>query len=268
MIRLIRTCHASVAGESGSNEDSCGVGSLNHGRKKYSLLAIADGLGGLPAGEVASSTAIGTLHEAVDLNIRLCRDLDPEDLEGLLRTGFEWANRAVIREGKRILQDQRMGTTLIAALLSETGEGAVAHIGDSRAYLIGETVTKLTRDHSEVQDLIDAGEFPPEFSREFLRTHPRKNRLNRMIGSEDVLPDIARFTLGTTRLLLCSDGLVEGLTDDEIRDIGANAPFGAVCRDLVAAARRKSNDDITVVVAEKKGAREDHHCPGYRPPLF
>ena len=141
-----------------------------------------------------------------------------------------------------------MGTTLTAALIDEGGAGVIVHAGDSRAYIIGDSIRQITRDHSVVQEMADKGMIlQSQVSR-----HPMHNKLTRALGSPPVNPDIYQFSIGAGTLLLCTDGLIEGLTDEEITETSRETSFSGSCQALVHAAKKRSRDNITVVMAKVK----------------
>ena len=163
------------------------------------LFAVADGLGEAPRGEVASRLALDTLK---------ARLTAPPSAEALADAARE-AARAIWQRADAEPSLEGMGTTLTAVAVLDGPEQtrlAVVNVGDSRAYLFREDqLSQLTRDHSVVQGLIDAGEVPPEQ----WRTHPKRALLTRALGMAPVVdPDISLPALaGSTRVLLCTDGL-------------------------------------------------------------
>ena len=212
------------------------------------LLAVADGLGGHPAGDVASRVAIQALHDSVRNSFLAFGNNVPHDPGLLLKNGFHSAAGVVFRSQADDPALHGMGTTLTAALVDDNGDGVIAHAGDSRAYLVDDSIRQLTRDHSVVQEMADKGQIPQsQVSR-----HPMHNRLTRALGSSVVNPDMYRFSIGSGVLLLCSDGLIEGLTDEEIVGIIRSTSFQGTCQALVHAAKQKGRDNITVVMARMK----------------
>ena len=145
-----------------------------------------------------------------------------------------------------------MGTTVVAVLI-ESDQACIAHVGDSRAYRInGAGIEQLTVDHSLVESLVAAN----QISREEARTHPQANVIYRTVGDNPhVVVDLKRITLAPGDfLLLCSDGLSGMLTDEMIREIilGASSPQAA-CDALVEAANRAGGEDnCTVILIELK----------------
>jgi protein phosphatase len=208
------------------------------------LLAVADGMGGEPAGDVASQIATKALREALP-------ELPSGDLGLALKQAYRKANDAVFQAGEEEPTYAGMGTTLTAALLH--GKYAtVAHVGDSRAYLLrGQGLTQVTQDHTVVANDVVQG----RISAEAARRDPRRNILTQAIGTHErldsKLPSIFELTLlPGDRLLLCSDGLYDVLADDDIRQVLAGADADAAARSLVTLAKeRGTRDNATAVVA-------------------
>jgi len=210
------------------------------------LLAVADGLGGHPAGDVASRVAIDSLHNSVRNSCSVFSGTVPFDPGAILVNGFRNAANEVFRRQTDDPALIGMSTTLTAALIEDTGDGVIVHAGDSRAYLIDNSMFQVTKDHSVVQEMADRGEIPQsQVSR-----HPMHNRLTRALGGPVVNPDVYRFSTGSGALLLCTDGLIEGMTDEEIFDISRTTPFPRTCQALVHEAKKKSRDNITAVMAK------------------
>ena len=181
------------------------------------LLVVADGMGGHPAGDVASQIAMNTLIEAFPT-------LPDGDLGLALKQAYRRANEMVFQAGEDEPAHAGMGTTLTSALLH--GKYAtIAHVGDSRAYLLrGDALTQVTRDHTLVAEEVAQGRITAEAA----RRDPRRNMLTHVIGTqprlESKLPAIFELTLlPGDRLLLCSDGLYDVLDDDEMRARPARA---------------------------------------------
>jgi protein phosphatase len=204
------------------------------------LFAVADGLGGHQAGEVASSIAIDTLLEAAP------RVAEAKALGRAVRQ----ANSAVISAAEQGRGRSGMGTTLTAVMIDGT-RLAVAHVGDSRAYLLhyGE-LQQLTDDHSLVADLVRQGRLTSEES----RVHPNRSVITRALGSDpDMLADTFEAEAADgDRLLLATDGLTSMVPDDEIARMLAAAPTpdDAVASLIDAALDAGGNDNVTVVVAD------------------
>ncbi len=208
------------------------------------LFAVADGLGGHQAGEIASSIAIETLVANAPLHA---------DSKALARA-VHAANRSVIDAAEERSGRSGMGTTLTAAIV-EGSHIAIAHVGDSRAYLMHEGgLERLTEDHSMVADMIRRGQLTEEES----RRHPNRSVITRALGTD---PNMCADTYDIEtapgdRLLLASDGLTGMLEDAEIAALlEANPDPQDAARALVAAANEAGGqDNITVVVVDIGGS--------------
>ena len=208
------------------------------------LLVVADGMGGEPAGDVASRIAVDALRDAI-------AEMPQGDLGLALKQAYRRANDEVYQAGVEEPTFAGMGTTLTSALLH--GKYAtVAHVGDSRAYLLrGNGLTQITQDHTLVADEVAQGRINAGAA----RRDPRRNILTQAIGShpklDNKLPSIFELTLlPDDRLLLCSDGLYDVLADDELRGLLREQDPSAAARGLVALAKeRGTRDNATAVVA-------------------
>lgn len=225
-----------------------------NGYQLIGLYAVADGMGGASAGEVASRMVTETLARYVTQNLLAPHLTTPTDRDyaDLLRAAIEQANLEVLDARTRAQTD--MGSTVVAALV--VGNRAyIANVGDSRAYLITpDRITKLTKDHSFVQALADSG----AISEEDARTHPQRNYILRNIGDKPNLTvDLfdAHVEAGQS-LLLCCDGLWEMVRDEEIREIvNRHRNPQDACRELIQVANRNGGDDnITCVIVRFEGA--------------
>ena len=207
------------------------------------LFAVADGMGGHEAGEVASEITINTLN-----------DLAPQsaDAEALARAVVA-ANLNVIKAPSQGVGREGMGTTLTAAIL-EKERLVIAQVGDSRAYLLHNgSLQQLTRDHSLMADMIEAGQLTEAEA----RVHPNRSVITRAIGSDPHMqPDLYELNVETgDRLLLCSDGICGMIEDHEIASIMRQAPSAQSCADqLVEAALAAGGfDNETAVVVDVEG---------------
>jgi PPM family protein phosphatase len=209
------------------------------------LLAVADGMGGHVAGEVASSAAVAAVA-AMDERLG---EAKTEPLEAL----FDAVADAVHRLTELAEQDpglQGMGTTLTVLHWDGT-RFAVAHVGDSRAYLLREgELSQLTRDHTVVQELVDQGRIPAELA----ATHPSRSVLTRALQSGgDADPDLFVVEARSAdRYLICSDGLTDVATPEDLRDILSSTPEPeeAVQRLVELANAGGGPDNITCVVGD------------------
>jgi protein phosphatase len=209
-----------------------------------SLFAVADGMGGHAAGEVASLTAVEALRAAFE------RDRSADGLANAVRH----ANRAVWERAGGERELRGMGTTLTAAaLVDEDGQEilVIANVGDSRGYLLRDgELGQVTDDHSLPEEMVRRGEITPEDA----AVHPQRHILTRVLGMEqDVDPDCFRvLPYRGDRVLLASDGLTNELTDDQISSILRRlADPDEAARELVRAAKENGgNDNITAVVVD------------------
>jgi protein phosphatase len=236
MTALALDCAArSDRGSRPNNEDACYASSR--------LAAVADGVGGAAAGEVASQAVINAL-----IHLDKCRLHRP--LERAIAESVARGNQAVGFIAECRPQMAGMSTTLTAVALSDDGHYLVANVGDSRTYLLRDgSLTQLTRDDSMVQELIDSG----ALSVEEARRHPRRSVVMRVLdGSADVEPalTVVRARLGD-RLLLCSDGLSDFVEEDAIRSV-LGEPFRAEAAERLVklALEAGASDNVSVVVAD------------------
>ena len=210
------------------------------------LFAVADGMGGHAAGEVASEIAVRVLSE-----------LAPEHPDGeALGRAIEEANRAVIQAAREGRGRQGMGTTMTAAML-EGERLVIAQVGDSRAYLLHQgKLQQLTRDHSLMADMIEAGQLTPEEA----RTHPQRSVITLALGSDAHLhPDIYEINVETgDRLLICSDGLSGMIFDDQIENTLRRVQDPQRCASQLVneAIAAGGHDNVTVIVADVTGYAE------------
>lgn len=211
------------------------------------VVAVADGIGGGPAGQEASRIALETLDDAVGH--------EASQLQRLV-AAVSLANRAVYQASVGHDDLYGMGTTLTSAVLN-MGHLFLAHVGDSRAYRVLDTaLERLTMDHSVAGELEQAGGLTPDEARH----HPRRNVLTRWIGSPDkVHIDAAEMPWHAgDRLLLCTDGLTSVLSEGEIMARCLRHRGRALVDELIRAALTHGGpDNITVVLAEGPGEPGD-----------
>ncbi|MCX6692966.1 MAG: protein phosphatase 2C domain-containing protein [Methanomicrobiales archaeon] len=241
----IRHCARSDPGIRTKNEDACGVWTYQAGDELLHLFVVADGLGGHAAGEIASRLTIEKIAAKVGSLIRGVTD-GASEARFLLTEGIIAANEAVIQRGFKDPSCSEMGSTVVAALCDRDGYGAVACMGDSRAYLLDQEISQITRDHSYVQELLDTG----MIAQAQVHRHPCKNIVTRIIGRSGEVPDIYPLTIGDARLLLCSDGLNDGLEDKEILSLARGLPLEEACEALIRGSKVKSRDNVTIILVE------------------
>lgn len=214
----------------------------------YVLIAVADGMGGHNAGEVASKTAAIALREFIFTHYN-----EYEDKSELLRDAMLKANNEVFEKSRNMQQLNGMGTTLTCCLMV-SDKAYIGHVGDSRAYLINDDgIKKLTEDHSYVQQLVKNGTITELEA----QTHPQKNLITRAIGlEENIVIDITEVEINKDDLiLLCTDGLTSYLTNEEIFEIVKKEKENAVETLIEIANERGGSDNISVVIARKEDGR-------------
>ncbi|HET6229564.1 MAG TPA: protein phosphatase 2C domain-containing protein [Longimicrobiaceae bacterium] len=211
------------------------------------LFLVADGMGGHAAGEIASALAAETVGSALVRGVD--GGLDGDGLTQALTESFHSAHAAI---GARCEEDPNtrgMGTTLIALAVSTTGAYLMGHVGDSRAYLMrGGRLGQVTRDHTWVQDEVDAG----RLSSSGARTHRFAHVITRALGADSrATPDlVAGELLPGDLILLCTDGLTGMVSDVRLRRIlSAEVRLEELVTALIDAANgRGGTDNITVVL--------------------
>lgn len=211
------------------------------------LIAICDGMGGHAGGDTASTIAIRSLAHIEQDNVQG----DVQIIAHMLKTSVMAAHDAIVGKAKRERRLAAMGTTVTSVALV-AGYWVVAHIGDSRAYLLHDgRLIRMTSDHSYVQHLIDTG----RISESEARNHPQRNVVMRVLGDFDIdsRPDIAvRKAHPSDRWLLCSDGLCGVLEDSTLQEVLSTCSDQEECaQQLVSMALRAgSTDNVTAVIAD------------------
>ncbi|MDO4921963.1 MAG: Stp1/IreP family PP2C-type Ser/Thr phosphatase [Phascolarctobacterium sp.] len=206
MMRVVSKTHVGLVRE--NNEDTLLV------REPY-LFAVADGMGGYAAGEIASRSTIKAF-EAATYSLR--HEQEEQNVIKVLQEAFAKANAHVYKMAVSNDKYKGMGTTMTALYLPGNGEAYCCHIGDSRLYLYRNgQLRQVTRDHTFVADLQEQG----KITREEAFVHPQRHILLQAMGvDEEIQSDCLHFSVEPSdRLLLCSDGLSDMLRDREIADI-------------------------------------------------
>jgi protein phosphatase len=208
----------------------------------YQLLIVADGMGGHNAGEIASKLASMTVRDYVFDAYN-----NTKDKEELLRIAISKANEAVYSKAQENKNLTGMGTTMTSILI--TGINAYfGHVGDSRAYIIAENgIRKITQDHSLVQELIDNGSITESEA----INHPQRNLITRAVGTEkNVNIDTGCEKIEKVDvILLCSDGLTNYISNDEILEIVKQKKSEAVEELINIANERGGSDNISIILA-------------------
>lgn len=214
----------------------------------YGIYAVADGMGGHEKGEIASQLTLRAVQEQFTQHPPTSADTPFDDW---LKAAATTANQAVLaRQEPGNTQERKMGSTLVMALV--TAEQAhIANVGDSRAYCLNdEDIQQISEDHSLVERLIQIG----QLTREEARVHRQRNVIYNTIGDKPNL-EVSLYHIALQpgdRLLLCSDGLSNMITDEEIFDISRShaLPAGACKRMVEAAKSAGGNDNITAIIVQ------------------
>jgi protein phosphatase/serine/threonine-protein phosphatase Stp1 len=210
-------------------------------RPDLGLWAVADGAGGHQGGEIAATLVADTLR-AVPAGLGSAALLAEVRLR--IERAHERLQEEAIRRGGDIL------ATTVVVLLARAGHYACLWAGDSRAYLLrGGMLHPVSRDHSLVQELLDAGEITPAEA----ATHPRSNIITRAVGARNAAVNLDKVTnrlRSGDRFLLCSDGLSKALRDDEIARLLVDGDDAPAARLVTAALERHADDNVTAVVID------------------
>ena len=255
--QLLAACAQSVGMQREHNEDALFALTTSltsdHSNLPFGFYIVADGMGGHQHGEIASGIAIRSMASYIVSKLFVpllsVKQVTPEEsLQEIMQTGVQEAHRSITK------QVPGGGTTLTAALI--LGEQiTIAHVGDSRAYLIDDQgkLEALTRDHSLVKRLVELG----QLSIEEAAVHPQRNVLYRALGQgEPFDPDIKTMRLPESgSLLICSDGLWGVVPEEEIsRLVNADTPPEQICQALVDSANAAGGpDNITAILVRLPG---------------
>lgn len=226
-----------------TNQDAFGI------VEPLALAVICDGMGGAAGGEVASHVALTSFLEVARQEIEASRSADGERTKRALCRAAAAANRAVRARASYDTRFRGMGTTLVAACM-DGHELTVLNVGDSRAYVVrGGAARQITRDHSYVAERMRMGLMTEDEA----EMSPHQFAITRAIGiDDDVQPDFYAATVGAgDALLLCSDGLMRHMKDEEIGRIVSDVAMtpGEICERLVAIVNaRGGSDNVTCVV--------------------
>lgn len=205
---------------------------------------VADGMGGENAGELASKMAVDIVKHHIICNFD--PQMDYMRLAEVVREGFMIANREIYKKAQSD-EFSGMGTTGTLAMVFDN-KLIIAHAGDSRCYLVGEnSINQLTEDHSYVEELLRGG----HISESDARTHPKKNMITRALGTDISLKvDMNIMAYNGDTVLLCSDGLTNMISDQQILDtIRQNEQLDDAAAKMIELANKKGgNDNITVII--------------------
>ncbi len=226
-----------------NNQDAFVCGKLS---ADIPFAIVCDGMGGANGGNIASALAIRTITTRLVSSYR--QDMTMQSMQRVLESAIAAANVAVYDEATASAELRGMGTTLVMAVMMDD-RVLIAHIGDSRAYVITQdnTVEQITKDHSVVQQMLERGQITAEEA----KNHPRRNFITRALGvSDTVACDFSEFVLPDgAKVMLCTDGL-SGMVDlTRIQEIAASCDDRALPDRLIAAANYAGgSDNITVAL--------------------
>jgi serine/threonine protein phosphatase PrpC len=228
----------------GENQDSYHFTSPDE--NGLSIGVVCDGMGGAKGGKVASRLAIRTFADQLRSDFR--GNLDEEQIKKRLEDAAQLSNQAVYKRSVEEPELHGMGTTMVAAAVHPKG-AVVLNVGDSRAYHItGDSIVRITNDHSLVEDMVSRG----KLTREEAQHHPQKNLITRALGAEKgVACDLFSVSLDSgDYLLLCSDGLTNMISEEELQTQVINSGTPDVCceRLLELVLSRGAPDNVTVVI--------------------
>ena len=206
------------------------------------LFILADGMGGYNGGEIASKLAVQSAKSYIQTNFEKNKD----DLLNLVKSSTQYANMIVYEKSQGNSEISNMGTTLDICLIYQN-KAFISHIGDSRIYRIRkEVIRRLTKDHSYVQQLVDEGKITKEESAK----HPKKNMLMKALGCTTfVEPDASvHGFIKDDIILMCSDGLTNMVSEQEIKTILNENPTDATKLLVQRANDLGGNDNITAII--------------------
>lgn len=265
-IRLRSSARTSRGRVRPNNQDSIDLWSENG----YVLAVVADGMGGAASGEVASRIAVETIRAQLMQHIKQFikpdHDWDEMAFADQLEQAVREANDRIVQQAVDEPAHKGMGTTLTMAF-AHRADVVLAHVGDSRAYLIdaqNHEIRQVTTDHSFVQALVDSGHITPEEAED----HPMKNVLYRALGQGfdidvDLIPDV--FMEIGDRLVLCSDGLTLHVSPDEIAEVALTDNDPQIISDnlinLANARGGKDNVSVVVILVEKDRDQRSSESP-------
>lgn len=206
------------------------------------LYIVADGMGGHRAGGYASSFAVERFVQLIEES----KQTDPIEL---MKSSIASVNQEMIAESQSNEEYRGMGTTFVAATISD-GKVTVMNIGDSRLYYGNQELTQITVDHSYVEELIHAG----IMEREEGRFHPKKNVITRALGTVMATPDFFEFDAKDGYLLLCSDGLSNMISDEELKELllEHSQIVNKVNQMITRANEYGGKDNISLVIVDLK----------------
>lgn len=225
-----------------SNQDAFCTGSFVSGD---AWAVVCDGMGGVSGGQIASQICVEKASSVIKRGYR--PNLSVKSAKNLLQSAINTANTAVFEESQKDISLHGMGTTIVAVIVLR-GVAVIGYVGDSRAYLVNDTIKRLTKDHSLVQVMIDSGKLTEEEA----KVHPDRNIITRAVGIMNFVDIDYEITdlSDNDKILMCTDGL-NGSVDDEVICSVVNSDVENKAEVLIKTAIEcGSRDNITVVLLD------------------
>ncbi len=227
-----------------TNEDAFRFGKYEDGAV---WAIVCDGMGGALGGKLASSLAADMVSRKIEKSYN--RSMSGVSVENMLLSAITTANVTVFDRAAADNSVHGMGTTIVACVVKDS-TACIAHVGDSRAYIISSgEISQITKDHSLVQEMLDRG----QITKEQFENHPIKNIITRALGVEESIDidfDYIDVKSGDV-ILLCSDGLSGLVGSEELLKIYLDSDFDALCDNYIEAANNYGGRDNITVVAVK-----------------
>lgn len=247
---MIYNCDSHVGKVRKNNEDYCMGEIIQTEGDCIGIFALADGMGGHQKGEVASKIAVESIIDFLKENISQSGCIKMDYLDDIIKQGYNYANKKIYAKALEDNSCEGMGTTLVVAVIYKN-DVIIANVGDSRGYLLhNHDFRKITKDHSVVEELVNANLITEEEA----RRHPRRNQITRAMGAEEIIiVDIFREKLEKDDiLLLATDGLTGCVEDESIKNIiEQDKGIKEICQDLINEANNNSGKDNISVILSK-----------------
>ena len=247
---MIYNCDSHVGKVRKNNEDYCMGEIIQTEDDCIGIFALADGMGGHKKGEVASKIAVDSIIDFLKENILKSCGIKMDYLDDVIKQGYNYANQKIFDKVSEDSSCEGMGTTLVVAVIYKD-DMIMANVGDSRGYLLhNDEFRRITRDHSVVEELVNANLITEEEA----RVHPRRNQITRAMGAEEIIiVNIFREKVEKgDMILLATDGLTGCVGDEDIKNIiKQDKDIKEICEDLINQANDNSGKDNISVILSK-----------------
>ena len=247
---MIYNCDSHVGKVRKNNEDYCMGEIIQTEDDCIGIFALADGMGGHKKGEVASKIAVDSIIDFLKENILKSCGIKMDYLDDVIKQGYNYANQKIFDKVSEDSSCEGMGTTLVVAVIDKD-DMIMANVGDSRGYLLhNDEFRRITRDHSVVEELVNANLITEEEA----RVHPRRNQITRAMGAEEIIiVDIFRKKIEKgDMILLATDGLTGCVEDEDIKNIiKQDKDIKEICEDLINQANDNSGKDNISIILSK-----------------